>query len=275
MLRGVPVTAVTAILKLWPTASAYGVLNVAVPPGWVTGRPASPLMLLLELQFVSFGFVLEQSRTATVAVPVLSQYRAATTLNGLFTNTGAMKLSSPLASATGSTRKHLNELPWEPVGPVSHCGPVGPWRPCRPCGPVGPVGPAAPVAPVFPVGPVGPAAPVVPVGPLGPAAPVGPVGPCVPWAPVAPCGPCAPVGPVAPSAPVQSAAVHDPSAVFSSVRSGSLRSICRSPPPFRSHTPLTSSHPSPVCAVCRCAPVAPGTPCSPCGPVAPCGPSEP
>src|SRR2546427_750193 len=252
MLRGVPVTAVTAILKLGPTASAYGVLNVVVPSVLVTDTPASPLMLLLELQFVSFGFVLEQSRTATVAVPVLSQYRAATTLNGLFTNTGAMKLSSPLASATGSTRKHLNELPWEPVGPVSPCGPVGPWRPCRPCGPVGPVGPAAPVAPVFPVGPVGPAAPVVPVGPLGPAAPVGPsapagpcaprgpgapcgpVAPCAPCAPVAPCGPCAPVGPVAPSAPVQSAAVHDPSPFLSSFRSGLLRSIVHSPSPFRS-----------------------------------------
>src|SRR5438876_74296 len=215
MLRGVPVTAVTAILKLWPTASAYGVLNVAVPPGWVTGRPASPLMLLLELQFVSFGFVLEQSRTATVAVPVLSQYRAATTLNGLFTNTGAMKLSSPLASATGSTRKHLNELPWEPVGPVSPCGPVGPWRPCRP---VGPVAPSAPVqsAAVHDPSPflssfrsgllrsivhspspfrsqhAVPCVPIAPVGPVGPCAPVAPGTPCSPCGPVAPCGPTEP-----------------------------------------------------------------------------------
>src|SRR5947208_3088764 len=266
MLRGVPVTAVTAILKLWPTASAYGVLNVVVPSVLVTDTPASPLMLLLELQFVSFGFVLEQSRTATVAVPVLSQYRAATTLNGLFTNTGAMKLSSPLASATGSTRKHLNELPWEPVGPVSPCGPVGPWRPCRPCGPVGPVGPAAPVAPVFPVGPVGPAAPVVPVGPLGPAAPVGPVGPCVP---------CAPVGPVAPSPPVPSAPVHAPSPFLSSFRSGLLRSIVPSPSPFTSQHAVPCVPVAPVGPVGPCAPVAPGTPCSPCGPVAPCGPTEP
>src|SRR5438552_2244549 len=156
MLRGVPVTAVTAILKLWPTASAYGVLNVVVPSVLVTDTPASPLMLLLELQFVSFGFVLEQSRTATVAVPVLSQYRAATTLNGLFTNTGAMKLSSPLASATGSTRKHLNELPWEPVGPVSPCGPVGPWRPSRPSAPAGPVGARAPRRAGLPRRPRGP-----------------------------------------------------------------------------------------------------------------------
>ena len=101
-------TAVTAILKLWPTASAYGVLNVVVPSVLVTDTPASPLMLLLELQFVSFGFVLEQSRTATVAVPVLSQYRAATTLNGLFMRlwacSASCKATAPNSNALGGSR---------------------------------------------------------------------------------------------------------------------------------------------------------------------------
>ena len=74
MFRGDPETAVTKILKLSPAARLSGLPGVVAVSVVVTDRPPKPEMLFELVQLVSFGLVLVQWRTSTVAdVPLLSQ----------------------------------------------------------------------------------------------------------------------------------------------------------------------------------------------------------
>src|SRR5262249_53440547 len=98
MLRGDPETLFTTSLKLSPLSSVVVPLGEAKAAAPLTERLANPLMLAqLELP--------GHFCTETVALPVFTQYQTFVRVVPLaFTAMGLRKLSSPTATATGSTR---------------------------------------------------------------------------------------------------------------------------------------------------------------------------